>query len=255
MCHPPLTRSLNAAVDVRRAHWTLSRPRRGHGMLVVVPRWSVLLFVVVFAAIAALVVANRERDDDRALPAPAPPRAAPEPARGPEAHLRALQRIADEHGGTRSAGSPGDAATAEYVEAAPAGGRVPRVAAALQRAGLPRDLAAAAARRRPHRAPDPHAPVLARRHGVRTVSAPPVSAARTTTSARCRRARSRWSSAGRASSATRRSTPSGPAPPRRSSSTRSASRSRPRSSAPGSGSPCSRSGRRPARGSRAARRP
>ena len=76
------------------------------------PRWSLLLFVVVFAAVVALVLANREREDDRA-PA-APPRAAP--ARGPDAHLRALQQIADEHGGTRSAGSPGDAATADYVE-------------------------------------------------------------------------------------------------------------------------------------------
>ena len=85
-------------------------PAQGHA--VVVPRWSVLLFVVVFAAIAALVVANREREDDRA-PA-APPRAAP--ARGLDAHLRALQRIADEHDGTRSAGSAGDAATADYIE-------------------------------------------------------------------------------------------------------------------------------------------
>ena len=76
------------------------------------PRWSLLLFVVVFAAVVALVLANREREDDRA-PA-APPRAAP--ARGLDAHLRALQQIADEHGGTRSAGSPGDAATADYVE-------------------------------------------------------------------------------------------------------------------------------------------
>jgi Peptidase family M28/PA domain len=80
-----------------------------------VPRWSLLLFVVVFAAIVALVVADRGRDDDRA-PEASPPRASPEPARGPGAHLRALQRIADDHGGTRSAGSPGDAATADYVE-------------------------------------------------------------------------------------------------------------------------------------------
>jgi Peptidase family M28/PA domain len=77
-----------------------------------VPRWSVLLFVVVFAAVVALVLANRERENDRAPAAPA--RTAP--ARGPDAHLRALQRIADRHGGTRAAGSPGDAATADYVE-------------------------------------------------------------------------------------------------------------------------------------------
>jgi hypothetical protein len=75
-----------------------------------VPRWSVLLFVLVFAAIVALVLANRERAGE---PAPAaPPRAAPDLY----SHLRALQRIADEHGGTRAAGSPGDAATADYIE-------------------------------------------------------------------------------------------------------------------------------------------
>jgi hypothetical protein len=72
-----------------------------------VPRWSVLLF----AAVAALVLANRSRDERE----PAPPRAATA-ERGLGAHLRALQRIADEHSGTRAAGSPGDAATADYVE-------------------------------------------------------------------------------------------------------------------------------------------
>lgn len=74
------------------------------------PRWSVLLFAIVFAAVAALVLANR-RDDD----AEPPPRPTPASS-GLEAHLRALQRIADVHGGTRAAGSPGDAATADYIE-------------------------------------------------------------------------------------------------------------------------------------------
>jgi hypothetical protein len=76
-----------------------------------VPRWSVLLFVAVFGAVVALVLANR-RDDE---PEP-PPRQATTSERGLEAHLRALQRIAVEHGGTRAAGSPGDAATAGYIE-------------------------------------------------------------------------------------------------------------------------------------------
>jgi len=76
-----------------------------------VPRWSVLLFMIVFAAVAALVLANRDAGERE----PAPPRAATF-ERGLGAHLRALQRIADEHGGTRAAGSPGDAATADYIE-------------------------------------------------------------------------------------------------------------------------------------------
>jgi Peptidase family M28/PA domain len=80
-------------------------------MLRVVPRWSVLLFVAVFVAIVALVLADRRGDD-----AQPPPRPTTTSARGLEAHLRALQRIADEHGGTRAAGSPGDAATADYIE-------------------------------------------------------------------------------------------------------------------------------------------
>jgi Peptidase family M28/PA domain len=76
-----------------------------------VPRWSLLLFVIVFAALAALVAAERRAQTESA---PQPPSRA-EP-RGLAAHLRELQRIATEHGGTRSAGSPGDAATAAYVE-------------------------------------------------------------------------------------------------------------------------------------------
>jgi hypothetical protein len=77
-----------------------------------VPRWSVLLFVVVFAAIVALVLANRRGGDDD----PSPPARRTTTESGLGAHLRALQRIADEHGGTRAAGSPGDVATADYVE-------------------------------------------------------------------------------------------------------------------------------------------
>jgi Peptidase family M28/PA domain len=72
-----------------------------------VPRWSLLLFLIAFAAIAALVAAERRAETE------------PEPRqqpRGLEAHLRELQRIATEHGGTRAAGSAGDAATADYIE-------------------------------------------------------------------------------------------------------------------------------------------
>ena len=83
------------------------------------PRWSVLLFVLVFVAIVLLVLGN-ERDDGE--PPAAEPRstatatATPPPVGSLEEHLRALQRIADDHDGTRAAGSPGDAATADYVE-------------------------------------------------------------------------------------------------------------------------------------------
>ena len=75
-----------------------------------------LILVAAAAAVAALVLAGRGGNEAAERgPAPAPPtRATPE--RGLGAHLRALQRIAAEHGGTRAAGSPGDAATADYVE-------------------------------------------------------------------------------------------------------------------------------------------
>ena len=44
-------------------------------------------------------------------PAPAPS----SPPRTAVEHLQALQRVADEHGGTRAAGAPGDAASRDYV--------------------------------------------------------------------------------------------------------------------------------------------
>ena len=79
------------------------------------PRWSLLLFVIAFAALVAVVLADRD-DPPAAEPTPtatATPRAA---APGLAGHLRALQRIASDHGGTRAAGSPGDAATADYID-------------------------------------------------------------------------------------------------------------------------------------------
>jgi Zn-dependent M28 family amino/carboxypeptidase len=83
-----------------------------------VPRWSVLLFVIVFAAVVALVVADRDavtQPPPEPTTTPTPTPTATPPA-GLDAHLRALQRIASEHGGTRAAGSGGDMATADYIE-------------------------------------------------------------------------------------------------------------------------------------------
>jgi hypothetical protein len=86
-----------------------------------VSRWSVLLLVLVLAAVAAAVVLAGADENGEPAP-PAQPTAEPSPSpqaapvRGLAAHLRELQRIADENGGTRAAGSPGDAATADYVE-------------------------------------------------------------------------------------------------------------------------------------------
>jgi hypothetical protein len=65
----------------------------------VVPRWSLVLFVVVFAAVVALVLGDRGAETQ----APPQPNATPSPTltAGLAGHLRALQRIASEHGGTR----------------------------------------------------------------------------------------------------------------------------------------------------------
>ena len=93
-------------------------------------RWLALLVAVVFGAVVALALARGDGDGDSDAPPPQTATAQPSPARerGLGAHLRALQRIAGEHGGTRAAGTPGDAATADYVERrlAEAGYRVTR---------------------------------------------------------------------------------------------------------------------------------
>jgi hypothetical protein len=81
------------------------------------PRWSLLLFVIVFAAIVALVAGDRGAETQSPEPTPTPtPTATPPPEPGLAGHLRALQAIASEHGGTRAAGSAGDGATADYIE-------------------------------------------------------------------------------------------------------------------------------------------
>jgi Peptidase family M28/PA domain len=107
-------------VDPRRARRPYPAPTRDrHAGRVT--RWPVLLSVAVLAALVALVLANRDGGEDRDGPARAAPADSPAPRAATRrerlgAHLRALQRIADEHGGTRAAGSPGDAATADYID-------------------------------------------------------------------------------------------------------------------------------------------
>jgi hypothetical protein len=119
----------------------------------VVPRWSLVLFVVVFAAVVALVLGDRGAETQ----APPQPTATPSPtpAGGLAGHLRALQRIASEHGGTRAAGSPGDAATADYIEQrlTAAGYRVsrPRFRVPFFRESAPPRLVAGGRRVRPIR--------------------------------------------------------------------------------------------------------
>lgn len=76
------------------------------------PRWSPVLFVLVFAAIVALVAADRSAET-QSRPDPTP---TPTPAPSLEGDLRELQRIASANGGTRAAGSDGDRATADAIE-------------------------------------------------------------------------------------------------------------------------------------------
>jgi peptidase M28-like protein/PA domain-containing protein len=71
-----------------------------------VPRWLIAVVVVAVVAVVAFVAAG---GDDGG---------GPRASRGGDAvgaHLRALQRAADEHGGTRAAGTAGDRATGEYI--------------------------------------------------------------------------------------------------------------------------------------------
>jgi hypothetical protein len=71
-----------------------------------VPRWLLAgLLVIVVAVVAVLAAGGDEASGPRA-------------GRDGDtvgAHLRALQRAADENGGTRAAGTPGDRATGEYL--------------------------------------------------------------------------------------------------------------------------------------------
>ena len=83
------------------------------------PRAFVLGAVLVGLVVAALVVLTSRDEEPRrpAAAAPAPLDGVAEriaPA-GLGEHLTALQRIADEHGGNRAAGSAGERATADYV--------------------------------------------------------------------------------------------------------------------------------------------
>jgi hypothetical protein len=76
-------------------------------------RWVLPLILVV--AVLVGLVASRGGNDRPAPPAerPAPPADRPV---GLEDHVAALQRIANRNGGTRAAGTPGDAATADYIQ-------------------------------------------------------------------------------------------------------------------------------------------
>jgi hypothetical protein len=72
-----------------------------------VPRWLIAVVLVAVVAVVALVAAG---GDDGG--------GAPQASRDGDAvgaHLRALQRAADENAGTRAAGTPGDRATGEYI--------------------------------------------------------------------------------------------------------------------------------------------
>ena len=81
------------------------------------------MFGLVFAALAVLVVTSRDEEAETRRPSAGP--AAEQAPLGGVArrirpaglaeHLRALQRIAGEHGGNRAAGSAGERATATYV--------------------------------------------------------------------------------------------------------------------------------------------
>ena len=81
------------------------------------------MFGLVFAALVVLVVTSRDEEAETRRPSAGP--AAEQAPLGGVArrirpsglaeHLRALQRIAGEHGGNRAAGSAGERATAQYV--------------------------------------------------------------------------------------------------------------------------------------------
>jgi hypothetical protein len=79
-------------------------------------RWIVPL-ILLAAALVAVVAASRGDDGPPSRGAGEPPTSAAARPAGLDEHLAALQRIADENGGTRAAGTPGDGATADYIEA------------------------------------------------------------------------------------------------------------------------------------------
>ena len=79
---------------------------------------GVLLFCLVFAGLVVLVLSSREAAEPRRPGAAAAPLDGVERRIGADGlgeHLAALQRIADEHGGNRAAGTPGERATADYI--------------------------------------------------------------------------------------------------------------------------------------------
>jgi hypothetical protein len=85
-------------------------------MLRAVRRILPLIVVVAVVAIVAIVAGSRGEDAPNRGGGEPPAPASERPA-GLAEHLAALQRIADDNGGTRAAGTPGDQATADYIEA------------------------------------------------------------------------------------------------------------------------------------------
>ena len=202
-------------------------------MLVDVPRWSLLLFVIVFAALAALVASERRAQTE------------PQPSRRRRPRPATTSRRGSPPTCARSSGSrpstaarapparPGDAATADYIEQRlrAAGYRVTRqrFRVPYYRESAPPRLTAGGRRVRPVRTLQ-FSPG-GRASGARARGRARLRARRLR--ARCARARSRSCGAGRASSASRRSTPSAPARPPCSWSTRASGRSPARSQRPG----------------------
>ena len=91
----------------------LTRIRHARGILDRVERMLSWSLAVLAITLVAFLVTVATRDDE---PQRAPTASARQEPRGLAAHLRALQDIATENGGTRAAGSAGDAATADYIE-------------------------------------------------------------------------------------------------------------------------------------------
>jgi Iap family predicted aminopeptidase len=79
-------------------------------------RLAVLLAAAAAVAVAVFAVGDGDEPERRPPPRTAGgARAAPPAPAGPGVHLRALDRIAREHGGNRAAGTAGDRASVEYV--------------------------------------------------------------------------------------------------------------------------------------------
>ena len=137
--------------------FTFTQIRRGPTMLVDVPRWSLLLFVLVFAAIAALVAANRRDEADAPAPAPQAP-CHDKRAGGPPTTCARCSRSPPSTAATARGRSAGDAGDGRVRRRQAAGRRLPRQHGSVRvpnfRERSPPRLLTAASRcvRRPHAA-------------------------------------------------------------------------------------------------------